>query len=235
MSACQVCGTPEAWAGKRVEMGLEKRGGVSLSACLTSIQPEGCSSMPVLGTNRSVFAGTARVELCAQGSADLAHLDDGPYEAGGEKEQDPRLIPVPANSYFGRDLSRPRATLTLCSSLLSSLSTLPPFCLRLCLSPVSVFLFLILISLASLPLLYSFSTSFLSFLPLCPALSPHSVAHPLDVPSLVSPPIPSPAGLLFVTNIDSSDPDQLVYKTLDPADRLPGPAGDLALNSYLGL
>ncbi|XP_059880906.1 integrin alpha-7 isoform X7 [Delphinus delphis] len=87
------------------------------------------------------WKGTARVELCVQGSADLAHLDDGPYEAGGEKEQDPRLIPVPANSYFG---------------------------------------------------------------------------------------------LLFVTNIDSSDPDQLVYKTLDPADRLPGPAGDLALNSYLG-
>uniref|UniRef100_A0A286ZY33 Integrin subunit alpha 7 n=1 Tax=Sus scrofa TaxID=9823 RepID=A0A286ZY33_PIG len=87
------------------------------------------------------WKGTARVELCAQGSADLAHLDDGPYEAGGEKEQDPRLIPVPANSYLG---------------------------------------------------------------------------------------------LLFVTNIDSSDPDQLVYKTLDPADRLPGPAGDLALNSYLG-
>ncbi|KAM6153945.1 integrin alpha-7 isoform 9-T9 [Erethizon dorsatum] len=41
-------------------------------------------------------------------------------------------------------------------------------------------------------------------------------------------------GLLFMTNIDSSDPDQLVYKTLDPADRLPGPAGDLSLNSYLG-
>ncbi|XP_007533431.1 integrin alpha-7 isoform X2 [Erinaceus europaeus] len=41
-------------------------------------------------------------------------------------------------------------------------------------------------------------------------------------------------GLLFVTSIDSSDPDQLVYKSLDPADRLPGPAGDLALNSYLG-
>ncbi|CAN0374795.1 unnamed protein product [Rangifer tarandus platyrhynchus] len=87
------------------------------------------------------WKGTARVELCVQGSADLAHLDDGPYEAGGEKEQDPRLIPVPANSYLG---------------------------------------------------------------------------------------------LLFVTNVDSSDPDQLVYKTLDPADRLPGPAGDLALNSYLG-
>ncbi|XP_013376422.1 PREDICTED: integrin alpha-7 isoform X4 [Chinchilla lanigera] len=41
-------------------------------------------------------------------------------------------------------------------------------------------------------------------------------------------------GLLFMTNIDSSDPDQLVYKTLDPADRLLGPAGDLSLNSYLG-
>nr|XP_021515830.1 integrin alpha-7 isoform X8 [Meriones unguiculatus] len=47
------------------------------------------------------WKGTARVELCAQGSSDLAHLDDGPYEAGGEKEQDPRLIPVPANSYLG--------------------------------------------------------------------------------------------------------------------------------------
>ncbi|XP_051819302.1 integrin alpha-7 isoform X4 [Antechinus flavipes] len=41
-------------------------------------------------------------------------------------------------------------------------------------------------------------------------------------------------GLLFMTNIDSSDPDQLVYKTLEPADRLTGSAGDLALNSYLG-
>lgn len=53
--------------------------------------------------------------------------------------------------------------------------------------------------------------------------------------SLVSLPDLPPTGLLFVTNIDSSDPDQLVYKTLDPADRLTGPAGDLTLNSYLGL
>lgn len=53
--------------------------------------------------------------------------------------------------------------------------------------------------------------------------------------SLVSLPDLLPTGLLFVTNIDSSDPDQLVYKTLDPADRLTGPAGDLTLNSYLGL
>ncbi|XP_076410155.1 integrin alpha-7 isoform X5 [Peromyscus maniculatus bairdii] len=47
------------------------------------------------------WKGTARVELCVQGSSDPADLDDGPYEAGGEKEQDPSLIPVPANSYFG--------------------------------------------------------------------------------------------------------------------------------------
>ncbi|XP_064347204.1 integrin alpha-7 isoform X9 [Camelus dromedarius] len=55
------------------------------------------------------WKGTARVELCAQGSADLAHLDDGPYEAGGEKEQDPRLIPVPANSYFGFSIDSGKA------------------------------------------------------------------------------------------------------------------------------
>ncbi|XP_060162835.1 integrin alpha-7 isoform X3 [Globicephala melas] len=57
------------------------------------------------------WKGTARVELCVQGSADLAHLDDGPYEAGGEKEQDPRLIPVPANSYFEEEETRPGRSL----------------------------------------------------------------------------------------------------------------------------
>nr|XP_031302807.1 integrin alpha-7-like isoform X1 [Camelus dromedarius] len=81
------------------------------------------------------WKGTARVELCAQGSVDLAHLDDGPYEAGGEKEQDPRLIPVPANSYFGRDPSPAQSCSNpLFLSLSSSLSTLPSFCLCLCLS-----------------------------------------------------------------------------------------------------
>lgn len=177
------------------------------------------------------------MELCAQGSADLAHLDDGPYEAGGEKEQDPRLIPVPANSYLGRDPSRPRASLTLCSSLLSTLSTLPPSCL--CLRLYFCLCFSVLTPLASLSLLYAFSFSAFSSSPSC--LVSGSVS-PLRGPSSgcpfpgVSPrPPPTPTGLLFVTNIDSSDPDQLVYKTLDPADRLPGPAGDLALNSYLGL
>ncbi|XP_042304579.1 integrin alpha-7 isoform X2 [Sceloporus undulatus] len=41
-------------------------------------------------------------------------------------------------------------------------------------------------------------------------------------------------GILFVTNIDSSDPDQLVYKTPEPSERVPGNVGDVAQNSYLG-
>ncbi|XP_074709981.1 integrin alpha-7 isoform X6 [Strix uralensis] len=41
-------------------------------------------------------------------------------------------------------------------------------------------------------------------------------------------------GLLFVTNIDSSAPDQLVYKTPQPGEKVPGAAGDVAQNSYLG-
>lgn len=82
------------------------------------------------GTNRTVLAGTARVELCEQGSSDLAHLDDGPYEAGGEKEQDPSLIPVPANSYFGRDPSLAQnCSNPVFPSLFPSLSMLPSFCL----------------------------------------------------------------------------------------------------------
>ncbi|XP_053311576.1 integrin alpha-7 isoform X2 [Spea bombifrons] len=41
-------------------------------------------------------------------------------------------------------------------------------------------------------------------------------------------------GLLFVTNIDSSDPDQQVYKTLEPTDKAAKLSHDVALNSYLG-
>ncbi|NXA16582.1 ITA7 protein, partial [Sapayoa aenigma] len=47
------------------------------------------------------WKGTLRVEQLNQSSLDLLQLDAGPYEAGGEKDQDPSLIPVPANSYFG--------------------------------------------------------------------------------------------------------------------------------------
>ncbi|XP_065515847.1 integrin alpha-7 isoform X3 [Lathamus discolor] len=47
------------------------------------------------------WKGTLRVELLPQSPLDPLRFDDGPYEAGGEKEQDPTLIPVPANSYLG--------------------------------------------------------------------------------------------------------------------------------------
>ncbi|NXK80823.1 ITA7 protein, partial [Amazona guildingii] len=47
------------------------------------------------------WKGTLRVELLPQSPLDPLRFDDGPYEAGGEKEQDPALIPVPANSYLG--------------------------------------------------------------------------------------------------------------------------------------
>ncbi|XP_071887889.1 integrin alpha-7 isoform X1 [Anas platyrhynchos] len=87
------------------------------------------------------WKGNLRVELLNQSSLDPLRYDDGPYEAGGEKDQDPSLIPVPANSYLG---------------------------------------------------------------------------------------------LLFVTNVDSSDPDQLVYKSPDPNEKVPGAAGDVPQNSYLG-
>ena len=50
-----------------------------------------------------------RVELLNQSSLDLLRYDDGPYEAGGEKDQDPSLIPVPANSYFGTGMAEPGA------------------------------------------------------------------------------------------------------------------------------
>uniref|UniRef100_A0A8C6VDJ4 Integrin subunit alpha 7 n=1 Tax=Naja naja TaxID=35670 RepID=A0A8C6VDJ4_NAJNA len=44
------------------------------------------------------WKGTIRAELSV---LDFSHYDDGPYEAGGEKDQDPSLIPLPAHSYLG--------------------------------------------------------------------------------------------------------------------------------------
>ncbi|XP_068068833.1 LOW QUALITY PROTEIN: integrin alpha-7 [Anomalospiza imberbis] len=87
------------------------------------------------------WKGTVRVEQLNQSSLDLLRPDAGPFEAGGEKDQDPSLIPVPANSYFG---------------------------------------------------------------------------------------------LLFVTNIESAAPDQRVFRTPEPGERVPGAAADVAHNSYLG-
>ncbi|XP_061471377.1 integrin alpha-7 isoform X3 [Rhineura floridana] len=47
------------------------------------------------------WKGTIRAELSG---LNLSYYDDGPYEAGGEKDQDPSLIPLPANSYLGFSL-----------------------------------------------------------------------------------------------------------------------------------
>ncbi|XP_053823422.1 integrin alpha-7 isoform X1 [Vidua chalybeata] len=41
-------------------------------------------------------------------------------------------------------------------------------------------------------------------------------------------------GLLFVTNIESAAPDQRVFRTPQPGERVPGAAADVAHNSYLG-
>ncbi|NXQ29401.1 ITA7 protein, partial [Alaudala cheleensis] len=41
-------------------------------------------------------------------------------------------------------------------------------------------------------------------------------------------------GLLFVTNIESATPDQRVFRTPEPGERVPGAAADVAHNSYLG-
>ncbi|NXX39316.1 ITA7 protein, partial [Tricholaema leucomelas] len=42
-------------------------------------------------------------------------------------------------------------------------------------------------------------------------------------------------GLLFVTNIESSAPDQMVYKSPEPGEKVPGAVpGDVTPNSYLG-
>ncbi|XP_053158528.1 integrin alpha-7 isoform X3 [Hemicordylus capensis] len=47
------------------------------------------------------WKGTVRAEMSG---LNLSRYDDGPYEAGGEKDQDPSLIPLPANSYLGFSL-----------------------------------------------------------------------------------------------------------------------------------
>ncbi|XP_042652380.1 integrin alpha-7 isoform X3 [Tyto alba] len=41
-------------------------------------------------------------------------------------------------------------------------------------------------------------------------------------------------GLLFVTHVDSSAPDLRLYKSPRPGEKVPGAAGDVAPNSYLG-
>lgn len=38
-------------------------------------------------------------------------FEDGPYEVGGETDHDESLVPVPANSYLGRNEQRPHTYL----------------------------------------------------------------------------------------------------------------------------
>lgn len=146
----------------------------------------------------------------------------GPTRRGAKRSKTPASFrSLPTATLVGTP-PWPRVTLTLCSFLLPSLHAPILLSLSLCLWLLGFSHFLLLLCLLS-------PSSGLS-LWLC---TPCSLL--LLSLSLVSLPDLPPTGLLFVTNIDSSDPDQLVYKTLDPADRLTGPAGDLTLNSYLGL
>lgn len=138
----------------------------------------------------------------------------GPTRQGGRRSKTPASSrSLPTATLVGLpSLAQKLSNLLLLSS---SLSVLPSCCL--CLARY-------------LPGLVSFFT-----LSSMPPLLPGSVSSSgCSFPAVSSPSL-APIGLLFVTNIDSSDPDQLVYKTLDAADRLAGPAGDLARNSYLGL
>lgn len=57
-------------------------------------------------------------------------FEDGPYEVGGETDHDESLVPVPANSYLGRNECSWHARLARClSATLSSQD--PPWTARL--------------------------------------------------------------------------------------------------------
>lgn len=55
-------------------------------------------------------------------------FEDGPYEVGGETDHDESLVPVPANSYLGRNEQRPH---TYLPSQTLHCATLPPRAHRL--------------------------------------------------------------------------------------------------------
>lgn len=50
--------------------------------------------------------GIVRVEQKNNTFFDMNIFEDGPYEVGGETDHDESLVPVPANSYLGRNESR---------------------------------------------------------------------------------------------------------------------------------
>lgn len=47
--------------------------------------------------------GIVRVEQKNNTFFDMNIFEDGPYEVGGETDHDESLVPVPANSYLGRN------------------------------------------------------------------------------------------------------------------------------------
>lgn len=68
-----------------------------------------------------ILLGIVRVEQKNNTFFDMNIFEDGPYEVGGETDHDESLVPVPANSYLGRNESRWHAYLfrCLCATLLS--------------------------------------------------------------------------------------------------------------------
>lgn len=50
--------------------------------------------------------GIVRVEQRNNTFFDMDIFEDGPYEVGGETDRDESLVPVPANSYLGRNECR---------------------------------------------------------------------------------------------------------------------------------
>lgn len=55
--------------------------------------------------------GIVRVEQKNNTFFDMNIFEDGPYEVGGETDHDESLVPVPANSYLGRNERRRHAYL----------------------------------------------------------------------------------------------------------------------------
>lgn len=50
-----------------------------------------------------ISLGIVRVEQKNNTFFDMNIFEDGPYEVGGETDHDESLVPVPANSYLGRN------------------------------------------------------------------------------------------------------------------------------------
>lgn len=64
--------------------------------------------------NHFILLGIVRVEQKNNTFFDMNIFEDGPYEVGGETDHDESLVPVPANSYLGRNESRRHACLFRC-------------------------------------------------------------------------------------------------------------------------